>query len=177
MASTGFCLERFIGDTRVAAGDTRPVSAVLELMRAVFSAPRVIDEAVPDYADNDVLLFEDETVSIWFMRVPAGTCVPPHDHRIPAVIGVYRGAEVNRFYRCTEAGLVEINERCVGAGDVVSIGPDGIHTVQAEPAGESCGLHVYLGPLSQTERSLYEPGSGRRLAFSMQDYEHLKQAL
>ena len=48
----------------------------------------------------------------------------------------------------------------VTPGEVLSIGPSAIHSVACTGTEPSCGIHVYLGPLTRVERSLFDLGSG-----------------
>jgi len=92
-----------------------------------------------------------------------------------AYIGVYEGCEHNHFYRRERDALKHVKSKVVAAGEVLSIGPDGIHTVQSY-GGEPCqALHVYLGALSTVERSLFDWDTGEAIAYTIPAYDRLKR--
>ncbi len=169
-----FDLEDFVGALRRAAAGEAPTKAVLDLMREAFADPARLSAGLPEFEADDTVLFEDETISVWHVRFQPRVLVPPHDHRTNAFIGVYVGAEENRLYRRGGGRLEQVKTRRVGPGEVFTIGPAGIHAVQAE-GGETCsGIHVYLGPLTKIERSLFDWETGEAFPYNDEAYERLK---
>jgi len=160
-ASAGFDLDAFIAALRAAAAGERPGRAVRTLLQQAVGRPDALRAALSDLADGDeTLLFEDDTVSIWHCRFHPEREVPPHEHRMPALIGVFAGTEANTFYRRGAAGLERVKTRRVAAGEVLAIGDAGIHSVSAAGTAPSHAVHVYLGPLSAVERSLFDWQTG-----------------
>lgn len=107
--------------------------------------------------------------------------VPAHDHAMWAVIGVYSGREDNIFWRRlppdSSHGLEAAGARSLGAGDVVPLGPDIVHSVANPLERMTAAIHVYGGdffdaprvewePESLTERPLDMEGIKRRFAES-----------
>ena len=172
-----FVLEDFLQEMRAAALVEEPVKRVRELMTQVFQDPAAIRAAMPAYDNDDEILFEDDSVSIWFVRFVPGLHVPPHDHQTTATIGVYEGAEDNHFYLREAGRLVHKTTRCVGPGDVIALKPDGIHSVEAANGVQSCGFHVYLAKLSTIERSLFDWESGEARPFSDENYDLMKRVV
>ena len=129
---------------------------------------------MPEFDNDDEILFEDESVSIWFVRFAPGLHVPPHDHQTTATIGVYEGAEDNHFYLREADGLVHTSTRRVGPGDVIALKPDGIHSVEAADGRPSCGIHVYLAELTKIERSLFHWETGEAVPFTDENYDAMK---
>jgi len=170
-----FELDRFIQQLRAAARDDAAVRRVRELMTAAFRNPASIRAAMPDCENDDEILFEDDSLSVWFVRFVPGLHVPPHDHRTTATIGVYEGAQDNHFYLREAGRLVHKSTRRVGPGDVIALRPDGIHSVEAAAGESSCGIHVYLAPLSRIERSLFDWESGEARPFTDENYDAMKR--
>lgn len=163
--------DMLIREARDAASATRATGAVRTLMKEALADPDALADALGSLDDKDeALLFEDDTVSVWHCRFWPGKEVPPHEHRMPAFIGVYRGAESNTFYRRDAAGLHAVKTRQVRAGQVLSIGSDGIHSVSATGDAPSHALHIYLGPLSRVERSLFRWETGEPLPFTDENF-------
>ena len=172
---TEFVLDDFIQKTRAAALTDDAVKQVRELMTDAFREPESIRAAMPHFESDDEVLFEDDTVSIWFVRFVPGLHVPPHDHQTTATIGVYEGAEDNHFYLCEAGRLVHKSSRRVGSGEVIALKPDGIHSVEAANDTQSCGIHVYLAKLTTIERSLFDWDSGEASPFIDENYDRLKR--
>ena len=172
---TEFVLDDFIQKTRAAALTDDAVKQVRELMTDAFREPESIRAAMRHFEGDDEVLFEDDTVSIWFVRFVPGLHVPPHDHQTTATIGVYEGAEDNHFYLCEAGRLVHKSSRRVGPGEVIALKPDGIHSVEAANDTQSCGIHVYLAKLTTIERSLFDWDSGEASPFIDENYDRLKR--
>ena len=173
-----FSLDQFIESARSAATKARPVSAVKQLMVQTFTDPQSIAVAVGPFNEADKCLFEDDEVSVYWVRFAPNELVPPHNHRIPAFVGVYEGTEVNLLYRQTEDGhLEQVKRRIMGPGETMSMGGDGIHAVYADGDAPSLGLHIYLGPLSSVSRQLFDPETGHSMSFTDENYQTLLRPL
>ena len=172
-----FNLDDFIQELRVAAATDDAVKRVRQLMTDAFRDPESIQAAMPHYDNDDEVLFEDNSVSIWFVRFVPGLHVPPHDHQTTATIGVYEGAEDNHFYLCEAQQLVHTTSKRVGPGEVIALKPDGIHSVEAAGGAQSCGIHVYLAKLTTIERSLFDWDSGEACPFTDENYERMKRVV
>ena len=170
-----FDLDQLVAELREAARADEPAKRVRELMTAAFSDPAAIAAAMPHFDNDDEVLFEDDTVSIWFVRFVPGLHVPPHDHQTTATIGVYEGAEDNHFYLREDDRLVHKSTRRVGPGDVIALKPDGIHSVEAADNKVSCGIHVYLAKLTTIERSLFDWDSGAPRPYTDENYDQMKR--
>ncbi|HUV23140.1 MAG TPA: hypothetical protein VMZ32_15190 [Gammaproteobacteria bacterium] len=170
-----FNLDNFIQELRAAAVADDAVKRVRQLMTDAFRSPESIRSAMPHYDNDDEVLFEDDSVSIWFVRFVPGLHVPPHDHQTTATIGVYEGAEDNHFYLCEADRLVHKSSRRVAPGDVIALKPDGIHSVEAADGAQSCGIHVYLAKLTTIERSLFDWDSGKARPYTDENYEQMKR--
>jgi len=170
-----FVLDDFVQQLRVAAVSDDAVKRVRELMTDAFRDPEAVRTAMPDFENDDEVLFEDDTVSIWFVRFMPGIHVPPHDHQTMATIGVYEGAEDNHFYLCEADRLVHKSSKRVSPGDVIALKPDGIHSVEAADNTQCCGIHVYLAKLTTIKRSLFDWDSGDASLYTDENYERMKR--
>ncbi len=170
-----FNLDDFVQQLRAAALESEPVKKVRDLMSDAFIDPQAIRDAMPEFENDDEILFEDESVSIWFVRFMPGLHVPPHDHQTTATIGVYEGAEDNHFYLREGGRLVHKTSKRVGPGDVIALKPDGIHSVEATDGAQTCGIHVYLAALTTIERSLFDWETGEASPFTDENYNRMKR--
>lgn len=172
-----FSLDRFVTEIRDAAGRDRPTAPIRELMKAAVSEPALVASQIPHYEGDQLNLHTDDQVSIYCVKFLAGLLVPPHNHTISAFIAVYQGTEVNRLFRHDGGSLELIAEKHVPAGEILSIGPDGIHAVHSANGEDSLALHVYLGPLERVSRSLFHPDTGEEMPFTPQNYDDLLRTL
>lgn len=170
-------LEILINDLKAAAGGQNPEAAVQSILAAFVREPEAAKAALPDYDEDDVILYEDETVSIWFCRFQPGMTVPPHDHRMSATIGVFQGVEQNDLYN-REGGNAPVfqNSTPIPAGAVVQIPADAVHGVTCTSTIPSEAIHVYLGALTTVKRSLFDPKDGAEMPFTVENYHRLTQA-
>lgn len=170
-----FDLDAFVLQLREAAGQPDAGKAVRKLMSRAFEDPEAIRAAMPEFENDDEILFEDDSVSIWNCRFPPGLQVPPHDHQTTATIGVYEGAEDNHFYLREQGQLVHKTRRRIGVGEVISIGPEAIHSVEAARGEHSRAIHVYLAALTRIERSLFDWESGKARPYTDDNCESMKR--
>jgi predicted metal-dependent enzyme (double-stranded beta helix superfamily) len=173
MSMSEFLLDDFVRQLRAAAVADDAVKRVRELMVDAFRDPESIRAAMPDYDNDDEVLFEDDSVSIWFVRFMPGQHVPPHDHQTTATIGVYQGAEDNHFYLREAGRLVHRTSKRVSPGEVIALKADGIHSVEAADGAPSRAIHVYLAKLTTIERSLFDWDSGAVSPFTDENFERM----
>lgn len=167
-------LDELITALREAAVQDDAAKQVKSLLEAAIAKPTEFAAALPHFEDNDTILFEDETVSIWHCRFDPGSTVPPHDHQMTATIGLYRGVEHNHFYRTDADGCAQADTTVtLQAGKVLQMAPRAIHAVSCPVEAACSGIHVYLGKLTTVERSLFDPDSGQRMDFSDENYHQL----
>jgi len=170
-----FDIDRLVTRIKLAAlqADARP--QIKSILNASVNDPDWVAASIPDYADNDVILFEDDTVSIWHCRFPVGETVPAHDHQMDATIAVYQGAECNEFWvRNSDGRLEKESEIIVAAGEVTQIDSTAIHSVACAGDIGSCAIHVYLGNLTKVDRSLFDVNTGEAIPFDDENYQRLK---
>lgn len=172
-----FCPDRFVADLRAAAADPHPVRAINAVMKNAVSDPAAVAAGVPDYEGDELALLETDELSAYCARFFAGQLVPPHNHRMPAFIGVYEGTEVNQLFRHDASGLTLVAEKHVGPGETLSIGGEGIHGVYTKGGKDSLALHVYLGSLKTVSRSLFHPDSGEEMPFTDENYQALLRSI
>ena len=171
---TAFDLETLLKRLKIAAVESDAVKAVHAILEDTVADPALVIAGMPDFEDNDVILFEDDTVSIWHSRFLPGITVPAHDHQMSATIGIYRGSERNDLFENDPlGGIRKSSEVVLVAGDVFSIGPSAIHTVSCISDEPCCGIHVYLGNLTAVDRSLFDTEAGVTMCFTDENYHLL----
>ncbi len=173
-----FDLDALVVKLRAAAAGPDPRAGVKALIEQAVSDPERFRAATPDFAEDEIILFEDDSVSIWLCRFQPGQAVPPHDHRMSAIIGLYDGIESNVFFENDPDSLIrESGEVRLAAGDVLQIGPSAIHAVRCVSDTPCQGIYVYLGRLTTVPRSLFDLKNARPLKFTDTNYARLTAAV
>ncbi|MHA3976871.1 hypothetical protein ACW9UR_04225 [Halovulum sp. GXIMD14794] len=171
----GFTLDGFVSDARAAAASQDPLAEAERLMARVLADPDKVRAGVPHMDQDEVLLFEDDSVSIWHERFLPSEVLPPHEHRMPVVLGVYHGRERNTLWRRIDGALHPAGRLELAAGEYQVLGADAIHAVQALDDAPSLGLHIYLGPLTRVERSLFDWDDGAPRPMTDTNFEAMKR--
>ena len=177
-SQAAFDLDTLVAEIKTASRSNDPKKDVKTIMERVFQDTRPIQENIPVFDEDEVNLFEDDAISIWVCRFMPGAPIPPHDHQMDAMIGLYAGIERNRFFKLetsetiTESGHVDINP-----GEILNISPTAIHAVECVSEEPSCGIHVYFGPLQSIDRSLFDQRAGTRLKFNEDTFNRLSDDL
>lgn len=170
-----FDLDSFVAQLRAAALESDAPKQVRALMTEAFREPVAVKTAMSGFSGEEEILFEDDSVSIWYVGFDPTKHVPPHDHQTQAFIGVYDGSEENHFYLAGDGKLEHKTTKQVNPGDVISIGPDAIHSVETTDDQSTYGIHVYLGPLTKIERSLFDWETGAAQPFTDENYAQLER--
>lgn len=167
-------LDVLITDLRAATEDEAADEAIISILNRFVAAPDAADSILPDFAEDDVVLFEDDTLSVWFCRFQPGATVPPHDHRIAATIAVVTGTEQNDFFTADDEGrLIHSDSRAVTPGQVLHIPDDAIHSVSCVSDIPSTAIHVYQGALTRIDRNLFDTDRNETLAYTDENYARL----
>jgi predicted metal-dependent enzyme (double-stranded beta helix superfamily) len=167
-----FAIDALIGDCQAALKEAQPALAVRDIMSRVMSRPNEVADAFdpPTRAELVPIYASPELTILRIIWAPA-MAIPPHDHLMWAVIGIYGGGEHNRFYRRSPDGLIASGERTLSERDTAVLGDDTIHAVtNPSSRGFTGSLHVYGGDYINKPRSLWnpdtmaeEPATGERM--------------
>ena len=155
---------------REAAIATDSGKAIRALLEDSMRDQDTIADAIASTPEDEVMLFEDETCSIWTCRYSSDVVFSPHEHCMPVHIGVYRGTEVEVLYKREPDVLRHGGNKHVNAGDVISLGPEAIHAITADGDVQSHAIHIYEGALTKVERSLFDWETGEALDFTMENF-------
>ena len=142
-----FDKDQFVQDIRAAMVESDTQNAVNEVIARAVSEPAAIIKALgtPGRGRSEQLC-ADETLTVSNVIWGSEMWVPPHDHTMWAVIGVYQGQEDNTFWREDESGLTQHGGVALRTGDVRKLGENAIHSVKNPSSVQLCGaIHVYGG--------------------------------
>jgi predicted metal-dependent enzyme (double-stranded beta helix superfamily) len=153
-----FEIDELISACTAALGESHPGPAIREVLERAMSKPANVAaafdppakaELVPLYASPELTILH----LVWAPRMQ----IPPHDHRMWAAIGIYGGAEDNRFFRRSPDGLVPTGERSLSTSNTVLLGADTIHAVTNPSTTRFTGaIHVYGGDFLNKPRSVWD---------------------
>jgi predicted metal-dependent enzyme (double-stranded beta helix superfamily) len=169
-----FDLDDFVTSCRSAVAMEDPTAAVKELLERAVHAPSDVDAALPTTRAELAVLYESDDLTIMKAVWSPKMTLPPHNHRMWAVIGVYGGLEENHYFRRHDERLDAAGGRDLAAGEVAILGREVIHAV-ANPRQHSFtgAIHVYGGDFMHQPRSVWpgdppteEPATGA----TMQQY-------
>jgi predicted metal-dependent enzyme (double-stranded beta helix superfamily) len=161
---------------RAVVGTPRAESAIRSQLEQTVADPGPLLAATENLPEDEIMYFEDEHLSIWHCRFQPDFLMPPHEHKLKVFIAGYSGVERSILYQRTDQGLVEKGTVDARAGEVIELGQNAIHAVRAAEGVPSYAIHVYLGPLMQLKRDLYDWDSGKAVEFSMDNFEAMKRS-
>ena len=163
-------IEELINTCKTALGAESPANAIHTAMRDLFADPAALAAQIPHFCDEEIetsacgfrpggehVAHHDEHLTILVLDTLPGSIQPPHDHNMNAFIGVFEGAEEQRFWTRTDDGIAPAAGRVLGAGDVMALGTRGIHAISAPVGQPARAIHIYLGDIFGAERSVFDP--------------------
>jgi predicted metal-dependent enzyme (double-stranded beta helix superfamily) len=150
-------IRELVDACREVAGGDKPTRDVSELVAAFLhqpNLPSLLGDG--DRSTYEALYRGDDILVLHGVVPPTPAPVAPHDHRMWAVIGVYQGLEHNElFVRAEGGGLESVDRFTLAAGEVQTLDPSTIHSVQARGDRYLGAIHVYGGDLFGTPRSTW----------------------
>lgn len=150
-----FDLDAFLDACRAAAATSSPTTAVRDVLERALRSEDVA-AALPAAGAELHELFSSGGLTVMKAVWSPGMTLPPHNHLMWAVIGVYGGTEENRYFERVGGGLAASGGASLSAGDVAILGPDVIHSVANPRAHELTGaIHVYGGDFLREPRSVW----------------------
>ena len=154
-----FDLERFIVDLRATLPE-RSRQPMKDVVARAVSDPASLMRTIgePEKAGIQVLHKSPELTVVNLLWAPRQITLP-HDHRMPALIGMYTGREDNMFWRRvanpTKFQIETAGGEALGTGDVTILGRDIVHSVINPLDKISAAIHVYLGNFFEADRSMW----------------------
>jgi predicted metal-dependent enzyme (double-stranded beta helix superfamily) len=164
-----FDLERFIADCRTALTEPCPEAAIREVVARAVAEPSDVEHVLGTPAAGGIVpLHHSRELTIFNIVWTPGMAVPPHDHRMWSVIGLYGGREDNTFYRRRPPGLAVAGNRQLERRDTALLGPAVIHAVANPLRAFTGAIHVYGGDFVATPRSQWTPDTFEECPFDLE---------
>ena len=158
-----FDLERFVAECRAALANDGAHGAIREIVARAVSEPGLVLAALgePRHAGIQPLL-RSETLTVLNVIWAPNMTLPPHDHRMWAVIGIYTGREDNIFWRRVPGAASKVEAtgaRALCAKDAEPLGHRIIHSVTNPIPRFTGAIHVYGGDFFGVSRSEWDAES------------------
>jgi len=186
MQPEGYGVEDLAADLRALAARTDDPARMIEAVRPLALRLAADKRWVrPEHYTCDEaqgfgvhLLHEepDHTLAIFAISWLPGRGAPPHNHATWAVVAGVDGPERNTFWKRVDDGsrpghaeIVQSASKTFGEGEVVSLLPDGIHSVVNETDRVTMSLHLYGKHLNYTGRSTYDPDTQTEQPFIVKE--------
>jgi predicted metal-dependent enzyme (double-stranded beta helix superfamily) len=170
-----FTFDGLVEDIRTAAKKPDRSQTVKAVLQRYVSNPASIIDATPNSDDDEIMLFEDENISIWWCRFQPHVTMPPHEHKLEVHIATYSGGEKNILFKREAGKLRHDKTHVVQTGEVFSLDEDGLHAVVGNGDQPSLSLHVYMGPLTTLKRDLFDWETGEAIDFTMENFADMKR--
>jgi predicted metal-dependent enzyme (double-stranded beta helix superfamily) len=163
-------VERFLAAARQALDGPSPQEAMRALLdatvRSLYGQPRRWIE----HDGDEMLLMSSPRLTVYHIALSPRIHYPPHDHRVPAMIGLYHGAETSLSYRRDGSTLVGTERHDHEAPCVATLPADAIHSVVNMGDVRSAAIHVYFGDLTVVQRSLWDADAREERPFDNRFY-------
>lgn len=156
---SGFGKDQFVTEclTAVRAGDG-VTAAVKEIVEQAVSDPSAIEAEVSARTVSPMMTIWHRSDELTVLHIvwPPDVDLFAHDHNMWATIGIYGGREDNQFYRRLEDGRIEPHTgKTITQNDVITLGPDVVHSVANPTRDWTAALHVYGGEFFTTPRTMW----------------------
>lgn len=168
-----FDVDRFVEDCRAALGDATPLRALRDRVAEAAADGAAITAALGEPTEAGLTpLYQSPDLTVVQVVWGPRMSVLPHDHTMWAVNAVYSGREDNLLWRRLPADgpcrIEAAGARSVGPGEVLSLGPEAVHSVLNPMDRLTAAIHVYGGDFfGRTGSSEWPPETLTARAFDM----------
>jgi predicted metal-dependent enzyme (double-stranded beta helix superfamily) len=156
---TLFDVDTLVASCRSSLGEPEPRRAVREILVKTLERAGPVAERLGRSEGGLEVLFNSPELTVLNVVWAPLMSLYPHDHRMWAVIGIYGGGEDNTLFRRSPHGLVKSGTKAVREGEVLSLGPDAIQSVDNPMTRLTGAIHVYGGDFINQSRSQWDPGT------------------
>jgi len=182
--STPPVLEAFVQTCKLAVTGDSAREEIRAAMDELFADPDALAAGIPAFRDDEVAtsprgfrlggeltLHQAPDLTVLLLDTLPGVVQPPHDHAMIAMIGVFEGCEEQRFWARTDDGIEQAAGRMLETGEVVTLGERAIHAISAPAHAPARAIHVYLGNISDIDRSIFHPDTLEEFPFEEDRYD------
>jgi predicted metal-dependent enzyme (double-stranded beta helix superfamily) len=163
-------VEAFLAAARRAVDGPSPHDAMRALLDATVQSLHARPRRWIEHDDDEMLLTSSPRLTVYHIALSPRIHYPPHDHRVPAMLGLYHGAETSFSYRRDGSALVRTGRHDHQAPCVATLPTDAIHSVVNMGDVRSAAVHVYFGDLTVVERSVWDADGREERPFDNRFY-------
>jgi len=149
-------VETFLAAAHQALASASPERAMRTLLDATVAALCTRSSRWLEHDDDEMLLLSSPALTVYHIALSPRIHYPPHEHRVPAIIGLYQGTETSFSYRRDGKALIQTERHDHAAPCVAALRADVIHSVVNMGDVRSAAIHVYFGDLTAVERSIWD---------------------
>jgi predicted metal-dependent enzyme (double-stranded beta helix superfamily) len=150
-------VEEIVARCQAALAEHSPVLAIRNVLDELISDPARLERALGAVETGGITtLHRSPDLTVLHVAWTPGMSLYPHEHRMWAAIGMYGGQEDNSYFRRVPGGLEAAGGRELGAGEVLVLGDEAIHSVANSRRDFAVALHVYGGDFFSVERSEWD---------------------
>ncbi|MCP5381162.1 MAG: hypothetical protein H6912_02215 [Kordiimonadaceae bacterium] len=143
---------------------------ILSLLNNMAANHNEIIMALPDFDSEEVLLYSDNNLAVYYISTPPKMLYPPHEHGMIAISALFKGTETHVFYDRNGDRLVERSRVTFKAPAVVNLDINTVHAICTYDNVPNSGIHFYLGDLENQERSMWDVSGENQRQYVHQDY-------
>jgi predicted metal-dependent enzyme (double-stranded beta helix superfamily) len=163
-------IEAFLAAARQALVSASPERAMRALLDTTVEALHGRSHPWIGHDDDEMLLASSPQLTVYHITLSPRIHYPPHEHRVPAMIGLYQGTETSFSYRRDGRALMQTERHDHAAPCVAALPADVIHSVVNMGDVRSAAIHVYFGDLTAVERSIWDLDLGGERRFENRFY-------
>ncbi len=162
-------LKQLIADI-VKLKQNEDAEGIVKRLERMTEDPEGIIASMPKFDVDEVLLYVDDYVTVYYIATTPGLQYPPHEHGMIAISALYKGTETHTFYDEEGDNVKERSKVVFEAPAVIDLDIDCIHAICTYDAVPNEGLHFYLGDLEGRERRLWDVSGQNPRQYVHQDY-------
>jgi predicted metal-dependent enzyme (double-stranded beta helix superfamily) len=152
-----FDVDEFVEECRGALTESEPRLAIRDLLERTVSRGDELEAVLPATRGELKPLYQSPELTVLNVIWAPGMSLYPHDHRMWAAIGIFRGREDNTLFRRSGEDLTRSGSKELDEGDVLLLGDDAVHAVENPLAECTAAIHVYGGDFFNREMSQWDP--------------------
>jgi predicted metal-dependent enzyme (double-stranded beta helix superfamily) len=149
-------IDAFLDATRRALTGATPRPALRTLLEELAQTLAGQERPWIEHDADEVLLASSPEMTVYHITLSPRIHYPPHDHRMPAMIALYRGSETSFSYRRIGPALERVRRHDYAAPCIAELPEDVIHSVVNMGTARSAAIHVYFGDLKTVARSIWD---------------------
>jgi len=129
---------------------------MISCLKKMTENPDAITSALPKFDCEEVLLYVDDNVTVYYIATTPKMLYPPHEHGMIAISALYKGTETHVFYDRDGDNVKKRSQVTFEAPSVVDLTVESVHAICTHDAKPNEGLHFYLGELEAQKRTLWD---------------------